>query len=187
MKGINLAPLACRLRHICLELRDAAAALPSPPSWRMQQVHMPHIWNVRRPVGGRPKWFSEVAFCRWGLVGVDVKSHQADTDIPHPVVTRGNELQDVGCEEARDRRLPDDVRIPTGGPFAFFTLHGRMITAPIREALRVHLRNEAVAKWGRRPVQGKLARIHCKAHAGCLDLRAGRTATVVFGRGPRPG
>jgi hypothetical protein len=60
MKGINLAPLACRLRHICMELRDAATALPSPPSWRMQQVHMPHMWNVRRPVGGRPKWFSKL-------------------------------------------------------------------------------------------------------------------------------
>ena len=107
---------------------------------------MPHLWNVKHMHDGKLKWHSKVAFCQWGLVGVDVKSHQVDTNLPHPVIVRGNEEQDAGCAEVRSERRLDDIHIPTGGPFAFFMLDGRMLMAPIREAVGAALRREATAK-----------------------------------------
>ena len=69
---------------------------------------------------GKRRCFSKIAFDRWDLVGVDVKSHQIDTTIPHAVITRGNEAQDKGCEDARALHTPADVHVTSGGPFAFF-------------------------------------------------------------------
>ena len=106
------------------------------------------------------KWHSSIAFCKHSLVGVDVKSHQVNSNIPHAVIVLGNEKQDEGCDTARNLPAPPDVAIPTGGFFAYITYRGRSITNNARSACRDILRNEALSKWKARTVQGKMAHVH---------------------------
>ena len=84
---------------------------------------------------------SRIAFEAIGLVGLDIKSHQAGTPVPFPNLVQGNVVQDQGCDAARLSTSPADVRMPSGGPFAWFSDQGYMVTSPIREHVRHKLRS----------------------------------------------
>ena len=93
-------------------------------------------------------------YCTAGLVAVDIKSHQEHSNIPHPVITRGNEQQDEGCGLARSQMRPPDVWYPTGGFFAFMVTEGKAIGSTIRKVVRAQLRTQASEQWKQRKVQG---------------------------------
>jgi hypothetical protein len=169
----SCAPLEARLARICRELELAWSSSGPKPSWRLSQEHDPEIWNVYRtePVSGRVKCYSRIAFSRFGLVGLDVKSHQIETSIPYPVIVQGNEQVDLGCEVVLKSPQPLDIHVPSGGYLAFLTFRGRMITRSARDAVRAILREDALQLWKQRPVQGKLGSMQSLVYTGCLDMR----------------
>ena len=53
---------------------------------------------------------SRISFERNGLVGVDIKSHQTKTTIPYPAITKGNDTQDINCEDIRRLPTMDNIK-----------------------------------------------------------------------------
>ena len=141
------------------------------PSWRLQQTELPSAWNIQLPgsEASSSKWYSRIAFSRFGLVGVDIKSHQAQTALPHPVIVQGNQLQDEGCAKARAHPRPPDIHKPTGGPFAYLVCQGRSVTSPARDFIRSAMRQEALASWASKPVQGLVAHVSQELFRPCLN------------------
>ena len=118
LRGLSSHFLVGRLQRVLVALRDAWRESTPKPSWRLQQEARPEIWNCKL----HDKWMCKITHCTAGLVVVDIKSHQVHTNIPHPVITRGNEQQDAGCTTGRSKPLPPDVKYPTGGLFAFMVM-----------------------------------------------------------------
>ena len=119
----------------------------------------------------RNKWMCKTTHCTAGLVAVDIKSHQQHSAIPHPVITRGNELQDEGCSLGRNLMRPPDVLYPTGGFFAFLVTDGKAIGSPIRKVVRALLRTQASQQWKQRKVQGHVATQAHEVFGPALDMR----------------
>ncbi|CAE7257788.1 unnamed protein product, partial [Symbiodinium necroappetens] len=164
-------PWVTRLWHI---LRERAASWKPGvpiPSWRLQQIELPSAWNMQLPgdADSRNKWYSRIAFSRFGLVGVDIKSHQTHTALPHPVLAQGNQQQDEGCAVARTLPRPSDIRKPAGGPFVYLVCQGHSVTSPVRDFLRKAMRKEALTKWASKPVQGLIAHVGQELFKPCLN------------------
>ena len=90
-------PLASRLSGILARLQVAWPGTPPlPPTWRMHQTMHPHKWNVQQLLLARPAWYSQIAFCNYGLVGVDVRSHQSQCEslwlVMKPKIKRAMQL-----------------------------------------------------------------------------------------------
>ena len=115
---------------------------------------------------------SKISFHKFGLIGVDVKSHQVNTAYPHPVITQGNDAQDTYCRTANARPRPPDILLPSGGPFAFLCKDGRMVTAIPNKFTRGLLRRQSTALMSTKRTQGKLAKFkgliypHTHTHTG---------------------
>ena len=62
--------------------------------------HASNKWNVQQLLLARQAWYSQIAFCNYGLVGVDVRSHQPGEPIPMRIIVAGNEAQDQACNSA---------------------------------------------------------------------------------------
>eukprot|EP00439_Symbiodinium_sp_Y106_P055377 s232_g7.t1 len=164
-------PWVTRLWHI---LRERAAIWKpdvQTPSWRLQQVELPSAWNIQLPdaEASTSRWFSRIAFSRFGLVGVDIKSHQTLSALPHPVLVQGNQLQDEGCAEARAHPSLPDLRRPVGGTFAYLVCQGRSVTSPARDLIRNLMRQEALSSWASKPVQGLIAHVSHEIFKPCLN------------------
>ena len=160
-------PWVTRLWHI---LRERAASWKPGvpiPSWRLQQIELPSAWNIQLPgdADSRSKWYSRIAFSRFGLVGVDIKSHQTHTALPHPVLAQGNQQQDEGCAVARTLPRPSDIRKPAGG----LVCQSHSVTSPVRDFLRKAMRKEALTKWASKPVQGLIAHVGQELFKPCLN------------------
>ena len=159
--------LVGRLQRILQDLRGSWHESTSKPSWRLQQEAFPAIWNCKH----QNKWMCKTTHCTAGLVAVDIKSHQQHSAIPHPVITRGNELQDEGCSLGRNLMRPPDVLYPTGGFFAFLVTDGKAIGSPIRKVVRALLRTQASQQWKQRKVQGHVATQAHEVFGPALDMR----------------
>ena len=167
----NCQPWVTRLWHI---LRERAAAWKPGvqiPSWRLQQIELPSAWNIQLAgeADSSSKWYSRIAFSRFGLVGVDIKSHQSRTALPHPVLAQGNQQQDEGCAVARTLPRPPDIRKPAGGPFVYLVCQGHSVTTPARDFIRKAMRQEALTKWASKPVQGLVAHVSQELFKPCLN------------------
>ena len=147
------SPLVVMLKHVFGELRRAWSGSVPAHSWKLHQQRFPHQWNIQLPVDGHQRTFSRIAFAEDGVVGVDIRSHQTNTSLPFPVLTQGNEAQDVGCSAQSRSAAPPDIRLPTAGTFAWIGLDGRMVTGPIRQCVRQVQRGQSEAAWSERPVQ----------------------------------
>ena len=139
------------------------------PSWRQHQESFPQHWNSSTAIDGRRVVTSRIAFEHQGIVGLDIKSHQTGPPAPFPILVQGNEVQDQGCEAARGLPLPSNIRVPSGGPFAWYSDQGHMVTSPIREHVRNKLRQESAAAWCQRAVQGLLPRLITEVFRPALD------------------
>ena len=139
------------------------------PSWRQHQESFPQHWNSSTAIDGRRVVTSRIAFEHQGIVGLDIKSHQTGPPAPFPILVQGNEVQDQGCEAARGLPLPSNIRVPSGGPFAWYSNQGHMVTSPIREHVRNKLRQESAADWSQRAVQGLLPRLITEVFRPALD------------------
>ena len=102
---------------------------------------------------------------------MDIKSHQEHSNIPHPVITRGNEQQDEGCGLARSQMRPPDVWYPTGGFFAFMVTEGKAIGSTIRKVVRAQLRTQASEQWKQRKVQGHVVNQAHEVFGPTLDMK----------------
>ena len=169
------APLEMRLRRILGRLSRAWDDSDQPPSWRLSQMARPELWNVKRSDPDDPLRsisMCAIAFDRFGLVGVDIKSHQVGPPCPYPVMVEGNEVQDRGCDEARGTDQPHDIFVPTGGFFAYAVVDGRMVTGSSFPFSRKFMRDQADAEWPVRAVQGKVGSIYRRLYTTALDLQA---------------
>ena len=169
LQSSQCSPLVVLLKHVLEELRHSWSGSAPTPSWKLHQQRFPHQWNVQLPVDGHQRVFSRIAFAEDGVVGVDIRSHQADTSLPFPVLTQDNEAQDAGCSAQSRSTAPPDVRLPTGGSFAWVDLDGRMVTGPIRQCVRQVQRGQSEAAWSERLVQGLLPRVANHIFAPSLD------------------
>ena len=170
LRSANI-PLASRLSGILARLQVAWPGTPPlPPAWRMHQTMHPHKWNVQQLLLARPAWYSQIAFCNYGLVGVDVRSHQSGEPIPMRIIVAGNEAQDQACNAAMSLPRPTPVSLPTGGTFAYISYHGAMVTSSARDAVRDLLRCQALDEWKLRPVQGKVATLTALVYTPALDM-----------------
>ena len=124
-------PLEGRLRSIMRQTASAWNDCGDMPRWKVDQVQNPGAWEVRMVLDPdpKPKWMSKVSFNQFGVVGVEVKSHQTRTAIPYPVITEGNDKQDAYCKGALVKARPSDILIPSGGPLVFLCKDGRMVTS----------------------------------------------------------
>ena len=161
--------LVLLLRRVLKQLEQAWDGTCPLPAWKLHQQHYPEHWHTFAPVRGKLKCHSRIAFEAIGLVGLDFKSHQAGTPVPFPNLVQGNVVQDQGCDAARLSTSPADVRMPSGGPFAWFSDQGYMVTSPIREHVRHKLRSSCLHDWSSRPVQGLLPRLAHEVHQPTLD------------------
>ena len=118
------------------------------PIWRDDQIRNPEKWEVKIPFepDSSPKWMSKISFDQFGLIGVDVKSHQTNSSYPYPVITEGNDAQDTYCNCANVRHLPADILLPSGGPLAYLCKDGRMVTTIPNKFTRGLLRRQSVAR-----------------------------------------
>ena len=170
LRSANI-PLASRLSGILARLQVAWPGTPPlPPAWRMHQTMHPHKWNVQQLLLARPAWYSQIASCNYGLVGVDVRSHQSGEPIPMRIIVAGNEAQDQACNAAMSLPRPTPVSLPTGGTFAYISYHGAMVTSSARDAVRDLLRCQALDEWKLRPVQGKVATLTALVYTPALDM-----------------
>ena len=114
-------PLEGRLRAIMRRMAGSWAGGSDTPQWKEDQILNPGRWEVRIAFDPDPKlkWMSRISFNQYGLVGVDVKSHQTNTAIPYPVITQGNDEQDSYCKGTNVKHRPPDIFLPSGGPLAF--------------------------------------------------------------------
>ena len=62
---------------------------------------------------------SKISFAKFGLVGVDVKSHQTKSTITYPIITIGNDSQDRNCENARRSPTIDVITVPSWDLFTY--------------------------------------------------------------------
>ena len=170
-RSLRHGPFEARLRRIMSQVRASWKEPDNTPSWRLQQEMHPELWNVQRMADGKPQTQCSLDYCKHGLVGVNIKSHQRLGAFPHPVVVQGNVVQDAECGAARAAPLPPSVRWPTGGLVAALSVQGWSIVGPPREALRTLLRQEACRQWSSRIVQGKLARCSDHLHPASMDVR----------------
>ena len=170
-------PIEARLRSLLHDIQAAWCALPADPPkprWRQHQEAHPSAWNVRREMPERPDrltWLSRLAYNKHGVVGVDVKSHQRSTAIPHPAVVEGNEVQDRACSDSLRGVQPPGVRLPSGGTFAFLTYRGRMVMSAPRVFVRQLLRDQSAQAALLRPVQGQVVRLVKGIYKPSLALR----------------
>eukprot|EP00435_Cladocopium_sp_Y103_P030833 s3832_g7.t1 len=112
----------------------------------------PDTWNVKQQHDGRMAWYSQLSI---GLVGNNVRSHQAGPPVPMPVIVQlSSNLLLLHC----------------WGAFAFLSFYSAMLTSPSSQAIRAMLRRQAVQEWQRRPVQGKIASMHPNVYTPCLDM-----------------
>ena len=163
--------LMSRLRAVKRKLIRSWTGADNPPRWRLDQARRPERWTVSEPLpSGRARSLCEIAYSEHGLVGIDIGSHQGPDTATIKVLVEGNDRQDAGCAQARSNSLPDDIWWPSGGPAFQLSYQGRAVTQPAREFLRGLMRQEALAKWRLRTVQGK-----CSATPGIftpgLDIR----------------
>ena len=91
--------LVLLLRRVLKQLEQAWDGTCPLPAWKLHQQHCPERWHTFAPVRGKLKCHSRVAFEDIGLVGLDIKSHQAGTPVPFPNLVQGNVVQDQGCDE----------------------------------------------------------------------------------------
>ena len=161
--------LVLLLRRVLKQLEQAWDGTCPLPAWKLHQQHFPTNWHTFAPVSGKLKCHSRIAFEAIGLVGLDIKSHQSGSPVPFPNLVQGNVVQDQGCDAARLSTSPADVRMPSGGPFAWFSDQGYMVTSPIREHVRHKLRSSCLHDWCSRPVQGLLPRLAHEVHQPTLD------------------
>ena len=153
-------PLEGRLRFIVRRIASSWTGVCNTPLWKENQEHYPEKLEVRIPLEAddKLKWMSKISFHQFGLIGVDVKSHQVNTAYPHPVITQGNDAQDTYCRTANARPRPPDILLPSGGPFAFLCKDGRMVTAIPNKFTRDLLRRQSIALMSTKRTQGKLAK-----------------------------
>ena len=146
-KGARL-PLEGRLRAILRRIASAWTGESGIPIWKDDQIRNPEKWEVRIPFepDSKPKWMSNILFDQFGLIGVDVKSHQTNSSYPYPVITEGNDAQDTYCNCTNVRHLPADILLPSGGPLAFLCKDARMVTAIPNKFTRNLLRRQSVAR-----------------------------------------
>ena len=80
----GLLPLEGRLRAIMRRMAGSWTGGSDTPQWKEDQILNPGRWEVRMALDPDPKlkWMSRISFNQYGLVGVDVKSHQTNTAIP---------------------------------------------------------------------------------------------------------
>ena len=166
-------PLEGRLRAILRRIANSWSGDSSTPLWRDDQELHPEKWDVRIPLEaeGKPKWMSKISFNRFGLVGVDVKSHQVNTAFPYPVITQGNEAQDMYCSSVSTRTKPKDILLPSGGPFAFLCKEGRMVTTIPNKFAGDLLRRQSTALMSTKLTQGMLAKFKGLLYPHTLDIR----------------
>ena len=90
------------MRKIISELEAAWQDTAVKPKWRIDQEESPSKWNVqtRSDEDDKSRWMSKISFVKFGLVGVDVKSHQTNSTIPYPSIIIGTDSQDRNCESA---------------------------------------------------------------------------------------
>ena len=102
------------------------------PQWRIDQEISPSKWNVQvvSDEDNKLKWMSKIAFTKFGLVGVDVKSHQKKIALPYPAITTGNDKQDRNCEDARLLRAPSAIKIQSGGLLHICAKMGTWLLGP---------------------------------------------------------
>ena len=117
------------------------------------------------------KWMSRISFNQYGLVGVDVKSHQTNTAIPYPVITQGNDEQDTDCKGTNVKHRPPDIFLPSGGPLAFLCNDCRMISTIPNKFTRDLLRHQSSALMATKLTQGTLAKLKMLIYIHTLDIR----------------
>ena len=93
---------------------------------------------------------------QFGLIGVDVKSHQTNSSYPYPVIIEGNDAQDTYCNCTNVRHLPADILLPSGGPLAFLCKDRRMVTTIPNKFTRGLLRRQSVARMATKLTQDQL-------------------------------
>ena len=147
---------------------------PRIPQWKEDQILNPGRWEVRIAVDPDPKlkWMSRISFNQYGRVGVDVKSHQTNTEIPYPVVTQGNDEQDSYCKCTNVKHRPPDIFLPSGGPLAFLCKDCRMIITIPHKFTRNLLRHQSSALMATKLTQGKLAKLKGLIYHHTLDILA---------------
>ena len=125
------------------EFERAWNDISDKPKWRNDQEESPSKWNVQTvsDEDNKFKWMSKIAFTKFGLVGVDVKSHQTNSALPYPAITIGNDKQDRNCEDARLLPTPSAIKILSGGPFAYLCKDGNMVIGPINKFVMGVLRH----------------------------------------------
>ena len=167
--ALSCCPLVLHLKRVLQQLgRHWTGNAPSP-SWRQHQEAFPQHWNSSTAIDGRPVVTSRIAFQHQGVVGLDIKSHQSGPPAPFPILVQGNEVQDQGCDAARRLPLPGNIRVPSGGPFAWYSDEGHMVTSPIRVHVRNKLRQASAEAWGQRAVQGQMPRLITEVFRPALD------------------
>ena len=82
-------PLEGRLRAILRRISNSWSGGCNTPVWREDQELYHETFDLRIPFDaeGNLKWMSKISFKQFGLIGVDVKSHQVNTAFPYPVIT----------------------------------------------------------------------------------------------------
>ena len=106
----SCAHLMTRLRAVKRELICSWTGRDKPPLWRQDQLAHPEWWTIAEPLpGGGVRDLCHIAHCDYGLVGIDISSHQGPDTHTIPVLVEGNERQDAGCAQAPSCSLPEDV------------------------------------------------------------------------------
>ena len=171
-KGSSI-PLEGRLKILMTRICKPRETAPPITKWRQDQVDRPEAWDVKISLvdGDTPRWFSKIAFVKESMVGVDIKSHQVNTAIPYPVIKEGNDAQDTNCLAIAASPLPPDIRLPSGGPFAFLCREGHMVTRVPHDFVRKLLRSQSTREMSLRPAQGRLAQLKEAIYPHSLDIR----------------
>ena len=120
------------------------------------------------------------SFDQFGLIGVNVKSHQTNSSHPYPVATEGNDAQDTYCNCTNVRHLPADILLPSGGPLAFLCKDLRMVTTIPNKFTRDLLRRQSVARIANKLAQGTLANLKGRIYPHTLDIRAFTSCSVPY-------
>ena len=137
------------------------------PRWNVDHELNPDTWDVGMVFGPDPKptWMSRVSFNQYGLVGVDVKSHQTSTSIPYTVITHGNDEQDTHCKGVLARDKPPDIFLSSGGPLPFLCGDGRLITTIPNKFIRNLIRHQSMSLMATKFTQGNPPQVqHSRLH-----------------------
>ena len=131
-------------------MRQTASALNDcgdMPRWKVDQIQNPGAWEVRMVLDPdpKPKWMSRVSFNQFGLVSVDVKSHQTKTAIPSPVNTKNHKKQDTYGKGAIASKTPPDMLLPSGSSIVFLRKHCHMVTTIPNKFTRSRLRRQSTS------------------------------------------